>query len=333
MGRHLKILEMAANDGLPESIDEGTGLPLDIITELVEAGYLKAIDASSFEGIAYIAPKITLPGREYLERLRIQERSSTIKMVTPQIRLFISHSAADRDLVERLLELIRSALGLPAPQIRCTSIDGYRLPVGAKTDERLRQEVHEADAFVGIISSRSLHSLYVAFELGARWGAGLSLFPVLAPGTDPSVLGGPLAGLNALSAASRPQLHQLISDLANALGIKSEEPAVYERHLEGVLQLTKQGDLIPNNNDKLSAGTTLPPKCVEIMQIIAQVGDYKLTPTDISRRVKENLTRTQYYLDQLLDREFIHDSLSYSGPTTYGLTTAGRAYLVKQGLV
>ncbi len=238
MDEHLKMLELAANKGLPDMVDEKTGLPLDIVRELVEAGYLKAIDTSSFDGDAYMSTKITLQGREYLERLKSEERSKTDGMMTSPIRLFISHSAADRDLVERLVELLRTALALPASQIRCTSVDGYRLPAGADTAEQLRLEVHEATTFVGVISASSLRSLYVAFELGARWGAKRPLFPLLAPGTGPSILEGPLASLNALSSANRAQLHQLISDLSAVLRIKSEEPAVYQRHVEAVLALS-----------------------------------------------------------------------------------------------
>ena len=237
MSEHLRLLELAANKGLPDKITKETGLPLDIVRELVEAGYLKVIDASSFDGDAYISPKITLQGREYLERLKSEGRSKTDSMTISPIRLFISHSAADRDLVERLVELLRAALGLPASQIRCTSVDGYRLPAGADTAEQLRLEVHEAAAFVGVISASSLRSLYVAFELGARWGAKRPLFPLLAPGTGPSILEGPLSSLNALSSANRAQLHQLISDLAAVLRVKSEEPAVYQKHVEAVLAL------------------------------------------------------------------------------------------------
>jgi len=250
MSEHLKLLQLAANNDLPNTIDEDTGIPLDIFRELLDAGYLKAIDAGSSDGDAYMSPKITLSGREYLESLKSKEGSDVENMVTSQIRLFISHSSADRDLVERLVEMLRAALGLPASHIRCSSVDGYRLPAGANTDEELRLEVHEATALVGVISASSLNSLYVAFELGARWGAKRPLFPLLAPGTDPSILEGPLSSLNALSSANRAQLYQLISDLAKVLHIKSEEPAVYQRHVDAVLALSKDTSTIKNPDSK-----------------------------------------------------------------------------------
>lgn len=262
MKEHQKILEMSVENRLPKTIDNRTNLSLDIVQELVEGGYLKAIDASSLDGIAYLNPKITLSGRKFLEQLRLREGSNAENMSTNNIRLFISHSANDHDFVERVVELLRSALALSASQIRCTSVDGYRLPGGSNTNERLRQEVHDADAFIGVISSNSLRSLYVAFELGARWGAGLTLIPLLAPGTDPSVLGGPLGGLNALSAASRPQLHQLISELSRGLGIKSEDPAVYERYMVLVIEFKKSDPYIVNEHHPESCPGTLLPKCL-----------------------------------------------------------------------
>jgi hypothetical protein len=335
MNEHLKLLELAVNNALPDTIDKETGLPLNIVRELLDAGYLTAMDTGEFGEDAYMSPRITMSGREYLQHLKSDERSDVNNMVTSPIRLFISHSAADRDLVERLVKLLRAALVLPASQIRCTSVDGYRLPAGVDTAEQLRLEVHEATVLVGVISASSLRSLYVAFELGARWGAKRPLFPLLAPGTNASILEGPLAGLNALSSASSAQLHQLISDLSTVLGIKSEEPAVYQQYVEEVLALSKAAPNLSDPDDRGSGKTiaSLPPKCVEVMQVIAAKGDYNVTVEDIARLLKENQTKAQYYLDQLLAADLIHDALSYAEPTTYGLNIAGRAYLVEQGLV
>jgi hypothetical protein len=151
------------------------------------------------------------------------------------VDVFVSHSSADSWLAKQLVDLLRSSLDLRSEQIRCTSVDGYRLPAGADVDEQLRKEVLASRAFVSILSPSSLESVYVLFEIGARWGTRQPLFPVLAPGMEPRALRGPLSGLNALSCESAGQLHQLVSDMARTLGIAPEPPQVYEGNVETIL--------------------------------------------------------------------------------------------------
>jgi hypothetical protein len=151
------------------------------------------------------------------------------------VDVFISHSSQDQALAERIIDLLRSALNLRADAIRCTSVEGYRLPVGADTDEQLREEVLGARAFVGILSSMSLASAYVLFELGARWGARKPLAPLLAPGMTAHALRGPVTGLNALSCESPAQLHQFVHDLGKVLGIQPEAPQAYQAKVDNIV--------------------------------------------------------------------------------------------------
>lgn len=159
----------------------------------------------------------------------------TTKSKSDKIVLFISHSSKDAALVELLIDLLRSGLALDASEIRCTSVDGYRLPVGVKTDEALRREIQQAKLFIGIISTLSLQSNYVLFELGARWGYGKHLAPLLASPSLPHALFGPLANLNALRCDSASQLHQLIRDLADELEITPSDPAESQRYIERIV--------------------------------------------------------------------------------------------------
>jgi hypothetical protein len=153
-------------------------------------------------------------------------------------RVFISHSSNDARLAERLVDLLRSALNLKAAEIRCTSVEGHRLPVGTPTDESLREEILKTEIFIGLISPSSMESAYVLFELGARWGAKLHLLPLLAPGSDSSLLKGPVAGLSALSCSNSAQLHQLINDMGKKLNIDPANPAAYQKHLDRIIGMT-----------------------------------------------------------------------------------------------
>jgi hypothetical protein len=163
-------------------------------------------------------------------------------MTSPaSLDLFVSHSSVDSDLVEPLVDLLQSALDLEPDRIRATSVEGYRLPAGIRFEEALRRETHDARAFIGVISSASLDSVYVAFELGSRWGAGRHLIPLLTRDIPPSTLTGPLANLNAMKIYERPDVQQLIDDLAKELGIRPRPPHQYSNKLERLLAATTQG--------------------------------------------------------------------------------------------
>jgi hypothetical protein len=145
--------------------------------------------------------------------------------------VFISHSGRDRDLAGMLANLLRSALHLLPERIRCTSVDGYRLSVGADAAHELREEAREATAFIALLTPQSLASQFVLFEIGARWGAGLHFAPVLAGGLSPGDLKAPLSAFNALVLTSRPQIHQLLHDIAILVRASVVSVAAYESEL------------------------------------------------------------------------------------------------------
>jgi hypothetical protein len=134
------------------------------------------------------------------------------------VRLFVSHQSSDATIAKAIADLCRDALHLRVRQIRCSSVDGYRLPGGADTAGQLRQEVLAAGAFVGIITPRTRNSPYVLFELGARWAIGEHLCPVLAMGADSRAMFGPLEGRNALNLSSRGEVVQMIEEISAVLG-------------------------------------------------------------------------------------------------------------------
>jgi hypothetical protein len=176
-------------------------------------------------------------------RLRLASRpaaASTEDGLTgslPQIDVFLSHSSLDIEMAKSLVALIRSALNIPSESIRCTSVDGHRPPGGASVDEMLRREIHGSKVLVGLITPNSMESAYVLFELGARWGGGKPMIPLLAAAASTQLLRGPLSVLNALSCDNRSQLHQFVEDLARIVGRTPDRPAAYESSITDVVEL------------------------------------------------------------------------------------------------
>src|SRR5271156_1239229 len=145
--------------------------------------------------------------------------------------ILISHSSKDVELAAALVEYLQA--GLLMNRIRCSSVDGYRLPAGVNTGAQLRAEVNSTRVLVGLITPNSLASAYVMFELGARWGSGSFMIPLLA-GVRADEIRGPLSGLNSLCADNESQLHQLLSDVADVLGMSVQNPASYLKQLSSL---------------------------------------------------------------------------------------------------
>jgi hypothetical protein len=75
-------------------------------------------------------------------------------------------------------------------------------------------------------------SIYVMFELGARWGANRYLAPIMIGGIKGGDLKAPLSATHAVSGASEADIHQLIDDLSQRLELAPEKPAVYSKALK-----------------------------------------------------------------------------------------------------
>jgi hypothetical protein len=68
----IKVLELAERSALPDRIEDDSVVPVSIVKELYEGGFLDAIDASSADGSEYMEPRINVRGREYLKVLKQQ---------------------------------------------------------------------------------------------------------------------------------------------------------------------------------------------------------------------------------------------------------------------
>ena len=148
-------------------------------------------------------------------------------------------------LVEKYLPRL---LAIPPDRVRCTSVDGYKLSAGAKTESVLQKEIRKARCFIGLITPDSLKSQFVLFELGARWGSDEHLVPILGKGTNVSVLRPPLSNLNALNSASKSEMEQLVHELAKTLKKSVPLPEIYKSQLSSLMKIKTK--IKPSNGKK-----------------------------------------------------------------------------------
>ena len=163
-------------------------------------------------------------------------------------QIFISHSSRDARLAKALIDLLERMLPLSGGAIRCTSVDGYRLRTGASIDDTLRAEVHDAALMLALLTPSAMESTYVMFEIGARWGSGKPLFPLVGVGLAPQELKPPLSGINAVNCADRAQITRLVAEVAECLGITPKATRA-DAEVEEVFQVNRQASLDKSLSD------------------------------------------------------------------------------------
>jgi len=207
----------------------------------------------------------------YYER----KQSQSPKKAQNSMKVFVSHSSRDIKVVKEVVQLLRSALNLTTKDIRCTSLEGYRLPVGVTTDRQLKAEILDSEVLVGLISAESINSHYVLFELGARWGTDRPIAPLIIDDKGASVLKGPLQGINALDAHVEGQLFQFVTDIGEILGIAPESPGSYQHHIKdvilslaqeksGVASEESRSPVLQQSDDYSDSDTTIKAHCKKV---------------------------------------------------------------------
>ncbi|MDD5139535.1 MAG: toll/interleukin-1 receptor domain-containing protein [Verrucomicrobiales bacterium] len=180
--------------------------------------------------------------RDFSERKKQNnsvQRQKLNTIMNYSLDLFISHSSKDKQSAKALVEFLCVALAIPHDRVRCTSVDGYKLSAGVKTEAILRKEIQDACCFIGLITPASLKSQFALFEWGARWGSDEHFVPLLASGLKASVLRPPLSSLNALNCASKSEMEQLVHDLAKKLKKSVALPTIYKVQLAALLKIKK----------------------------------------------------------------------------------------------
>lgn len=185
---------------LPVIVGEGMVVPPFIQDLLAES-----LPDGNPDSLAKLADGLDRSIRQHLESRDLRKHGRP--------RVFISHRHKDVGLVRALVHCIQSYFEVDKHDIRCTSVGPYRLPAGANTAERLRNEIADAEIVLGVLTTDTLESTYVAFELGAAWGLNVWTCPLLAKGADQHHIPAPIRDLSPLFLNHESDCRQLLRDM------------------------------------------------------------------------------------------------------------------------
>lgn len=155
------------------------------------------------------------------------------------VKIFFSHSSLDGKLGLAITDLLKAALRLHSDDIRFTSSSLHGLDPGVKVSEELRKEISTVPVFLALLTPNSVQSLYVLFELGARWFQG-GLFIPLAAGQAQQLAKPPLSELHVSNCEDKNSLAAVIETVGRTLSIPPDRPGSYERQLQNVVKIARR---------------------------------------------------------------------------------------------
>jgi hypothetical protein len=87
------------------------------------------------------------------------------------IKIFISHSSKDKELMENFVTAITNIfVNLKRNEIFCTSVNGCDIDVGEDIYDFIKKQSNNTYITIGMISKESIKSETVLFEFGLAWG-------------------------------------------------------------------------------------------------------------------------------------------------------------------
>ena len=96
--------------------------------------------------------------------------------------VFISHAEADKKFANEIVTLLEFIGVKGKENLLCTSVNGYRIPLGYDIIEYLRETFNKKNLFVIILHTHNYYTRPVCMnEMGAAWALKTKYFSVLAP--------------------------------------------------------------------------------------------------------------------------------------------------------
>lgn len=169
-----------------------------------------------------------------------------------------------------MCQLLQKAFALSTGNIRCTSVDDYKLTPGAQFERKLIRELTKAGAFVAIITPNSLQSTYVLFEIGARWGSERVIVPVQGAELT-GQLKPPLSELDLLKSSSRGDVLRLLKSVQKMTGRKLQPEQHCDASIESVVK-TRVQSLRERDLRIISDNTT-----IHVTEVDAGYVEFKVT--------------------------------------------------------
>lgn len=164
--------------------------------------------------------------------------------------VFISHAVKNKDIADKLVDLLETGVGISDSDIFCSSLEGLGIPGGTNFVEFIKKQIKDPKVVILLLSEDYFDSQFCLAELGASWVLSHRVVPILVPPIEYGDVKAVLTGVQLLKINDSNSLNQVQSDLIEALGIKGKPFARWESKrnifLDGLGRILKSHGTVPS---------------------------------------------------------------------------------------
>lgn len=220
-------------------------------------------------------------------------------MVTPKApKIFLSHAAADRPLVEAFETLLAKSLNITSEDIFCSSLEGQGVSKGGNFVEEIRAKAVEAEGVVALISPSYLDSPFCMAELGAAWALETKKLPIIVPPNSFEAMQATLLGIVGVKIDDEDALLQGFEDFSKGIDTHTPKAAVRSRAMREFL---RSWDELKSS---ISPSTKVP---YETHKMIIEERDDALQERDNAEKLLSEAEQKIAALQQVKDATAVQD--------------------------
>jgi hypothetical protein len=115
-----------------------------------------------------------------------ENRKGVPAAIYPQRRIqmpviFISHSSADKPVIDDFFDLLQTGCDLRREDIFCSSVEGAGIKTGADFIRWIQDHLNTSSLIILFLTPSYNASKFCLAEMGAAWGIGKDVFPLVVP--------------------------------------------------------------------------------------------------------------------------------------------------------
>lgn len=207
--------------------------------------------------------------------------------------IFLSHSSADKELVDRFVDFLDTAFKIERSDIYCTSLEGTKsIRTGSNFINDIKENIEDTEIVLYFLTPNFLKSHFCLSELGASWALSKRIYPILIPPIEFEDLEGtPLKGVTQfLRITNEKALHKMADEfkemgiikdivvgllMAKAASFIKDMPSLCEFEGDSTVRIEDYNELKKQMNEVIENNIEQERTIRELKEEIEQISSLK----------------------------------------------------------